>query len=129
MNPPTPTAQSGATDFLLQMVPIAADHPAFAGHFPGRPIVPGVVLLDQVIIAVRQWRATPETDTVEIANAKFLSPVGPGEELQLECRWQAGAGFATVRFELACGARKIASGSLRLHPHRPDAAAESTGDD
>lgn len=59
---------------------VPTDHPAFAGHFPGRPIVPGVVLLDRAIMfaenllgySFRKW---------QIANAKFFSPVGPGEFL------------------------------------------------
>ena len=32
------------------------DHPSLPGHFPGNPIVPGVVLLDQVRISVSMWR-------------------------------------------------------------------------
>jgi 3-hydroxyacyl-[acyl-carrier-protein] dehydratase len=61
---------------------ITADHPAFAGHFPTRPIVPGVVLLDlamRAIDAVRPLRAP-----CRIASAKFLSIVGPGESVALE---------------------------------------------
>ncbi len=59
---------------------IAADHPAFAGHFPGRPIVPGVVLLDHSLRALTaagtaRWR---------IGNAKFLSFVAPGEPVHLD---------------------------------------------
>ena len=80
-------------------VPI--DHPAFAGHFPGRPIVPGVVLLDRLLSAV----AVP----CDIASAKFLSPVGPGETL--EFTWQAQASGA-LRFDIHAAGRKVASGQL-----------------
>ena len=45
---------------------IAADHPAFAGHFPGMPILPGAVLLDEALriieldlgIDISQWQLT-----------------------------------------------------------------------
>jgi 3-hydroxymyristoyl/3-hydroxydecanoyl-(acyl carrier protein) dehydratase len=80
-------------------VPI--DHPAFAGHFPGRPIVPGVVLLDRLLSAV----AVP----CDIASAKFLSPAGPGEIL--EFTWQA-QGSGTIKFDIACAGRRVATGSL-----------------
>jgi 3-hydroxyacyl-[acyl-carrier-protein] dehydratase len=61
---------------------IAVDHPAFAGHFPTRPIVPGVVLLDESLRAI--MAARPSSTPVRIGSAKFLSMVGPGEPVRLE---------------------------------------------
>jgi 3-hydroxyacyl-[acyl-carrier-protein] dehydratase len=61
---------------------IAADHPAFAGHFPARPIVPGVVLLDLGLRAIDA--AHPLRVPGRITSAKFLSIVGPGEPVALE---------------------------------------------
>ncbi len=60
----------------------SAEHPAFAGHFPGRPIVPGVLLLDA---ALHQFCASQGLNAAEcrIATAKFISAVGPGEPLRL----------------------------------------------
>ena len=57
---------------------VPADHLAFAGHFPGRPIVPGVVLLDRVL-----WMAGRERGFTgwTVAQAKFLRPVAPAEML------------------------------------------------
>jgi len=65
-------------------VPLAipVDHPAFPGHFPARPIVPGVVLLDESLRAIVAGRAIAAP--IRIASAKFLSMVGPGEPTRLE---------------------------------------------
>ena len=120
--------QSGVADNFLQVAPtawcqeiaIAADHPALAGHFPGRPIVPGVVLLDRVILAVSAWlNINASCCRCEIANAKFLSPVSPGDPLQLQLTRQPGAEPESVRFEISSGERRIASGALRLHRASP----------
>lgn len=67
---------------------IASTHPAFAGHFPSRPIVPGVVLLDVSLRAIGATLLADGDDFAsaicQIAAAKFLSPVVPGEPLWLE---------------------------------------------
>lgn len=82
---------------------IEPDHPAFAGHFPGRPIVPGVVLLDHAQALIEA--ATGKTLS-GVALAKFLSPVGPGEALWLDFT----ASAREVRFEIRAAERKVASG-------------------
>ena len=88
-----------------------ADHPAFAGHFPGEPILPGAVLLDAVlqrIAADLGW----DLGCCEVASAKFLSIVRPGAQLQL--RYQPGPRGA-VGFEVHAAGRSIASGTLLTH--------------
>jgi len=40
-------------------ITIAPEHPALAGHFPGAPILPGVLLLDEMVCAVEQERRAP----------------------------------------------------------------------
>jgi 3-hydroxymyristoyl/3-hydroxydecanoyl-(acyl carrier protein) dehydratase len=72
------------------VLPIAADHPAFAGHFPGHPIVPGVVLLDEAVRALAA-QAGCEPTAVDLGVAKFLRPVKPGETVWLVCKPGAGA--------------------------------------
>lgn len=88
------------------------DHPALPGHFPGRPIVPGVVLIDRAILFAERLLGCADV-CWQIANAKFLSPVGPGETLAF--RLEVGRGGA-VSFSVRAGGRAVASGSLTPPP-------------
>ena len=60
--------------FFETMV-IEKNHPALAGHFPGNPIVPGVVILDQVM---RLWQEKSKQSIAQINNTKFVSLLRPG---------------------------------------------------
>lgn len=93
---------------------VPLDHPAFPGHFPGTPILPGVVLLDTALQAIA--RASGITlDCCEISSVKFLSPANPGDKLVIEHTVSASG---TIRFDILADRRKIASGSIvaRLPP-------------
>lgn len=89
---------------------VPVEHPAFAGHFPGNPILPGVVLLD-VALQTIATSCGLALDICEIGSVKFLSPAVPGDELAIRHSISAGG---TIRFDIAAGARKIASGSIVL---------------
>lgn len=88
---------------------IATDHPAFAGHFPGRAIVPGVVLLDNAQLVVESATGLALGG---LAVAKFLSPALPGEALTLEFE----ADGAVVRFDIHCELRLVANGRFLVKP-------------
>jgi len=88
---------------------VPVDHPAFAGHFPGNPIVPGVVLLDRAILCAEQLIGQPVTHW-QIGNAKFLSPVGPGETLHFALEQKASGTVAFIA-RVADG-WTVSSGSL-----------------
>jgi len=90
-------------------LPFAADHPAFPGHFPGHPIVPGVLLLDWAQTAIV---AQLGHDLQALAEAKFHSPATPSDLLELDFE----IGISAVRFEIRSAARKIASGRFPLPP-------------
>jgi 3-hydroxymyristoyl/3-hydroxydecanoyl-(acyl carrier protein) dehydratase len=91
---------------------IAADHPAFAGHFPGMPILPGALLLDEAL-------RTIETDLGldishwQLTAAKFLQSVRPGDALTIE--HTAGAD-GTLRFSVRAADRFALTGSLSRPP-------------
>ena len=92
----------------------AAGHPAFAGHFPGRPLVPGVLLLDAALHAAAQASIDAGESPApgcRIASVKFLSPVLPGEALTICCT-PTPAG--QIRFEISGDGRQVASGSFAL---------------
>ena len=84
---------------------IAADHPAFAGHFPDNPVLPGVVLLDLILTAAGI------TAIAGITRLKFLRPVRPGETItyRLE-RTAEGKAAITMRR----GEEVVLRGTLRL---------------
>lgn len=90
------------------------DHPAFAGHFPGTPIVPGVVLLDEVMHTIVSETGIAET-AWQISSVKFLSPLKPSESVIIEHEQSANG---AIKFEVLCEEsgtnRQIVIGNLAL---------------
>jgi len=87
---------------------VAADHPAYAGHFPGRPILPGVVLVAEALDAIAKASGHPIAAWT-LAGVKFLHPVVPGTQLTLAHETSDAGG---IRFEIRGGGRIVASGNL-----------------
>jgi 3-hydroxymyristoyl/3-hydroxydecanoyl-(acyl carrier protein) dehydratase len=90
---------------------IGAGHPSLPGHFPGNPIVPGVVILGEVVAALRA--ALPGLRVSGMAQVKFLAPLRPGEAV-----WVAIERTSDAQAQFQCCARDtvITSGTLRLVP-------------
>jgi 3-hydroxyacyl-[acyl-carrier-protein] dehydratase len=94
---------------MLSPMQVPEDHPAFAGHFPQFPVLPGAVLLDEALqimqctwgIDVTQW---------QIGSAKFLGAVRPGDALHLE---HHAPQRGLIRFTIRVADRTVASGNLR----------------
>ncbi len=102
-------AADGDTVRLTREVP--HDHPSFAGHFPGQPLLPGALILAEVQEAMSQVPALMARlgRHPSLAAAKFLAPVGPGAHLTIELVPEPG-GAAGVRFEVRQGEVLAASG-------------------
>lgn len=94
----------------IRRIEVGADHPAFAGHFPGRPVLPGVVLVAEVLEAASADLALAEAigSSPRLAVVKFLAPVLPGAVLEIA--FQIGA--RTIAFSVTDRGRVAASGQL-----------------
>ena len=57
------------------------DHPALPGHFPGRPVVPGVVVLERVLEAIEAVHGP--FDALRLPQVKFVQPLLPGETAEV----------------------------------------------
>jgi 3-hydroxyacyl-[acyl-carrier-protein] dehydratase len=108
---------------------VTINEPYFVGHFPVRPVMPGVLMLEALaqaaaILSFESIDGEPGDDTVVyfagIDNARFKKPVGPGDKLILEAqidraksgiyRYKTQAlvdGQVVVQADLMCTMRKI----------------------
>lgn len=75
---------------------VPASHAALAGHFPGHPVVPGVVVLDAVISAAEDWLGVPLT-ALGLRQAKFVAPMLPEETARIDLTLRGLALEFTVR--------------------------------
>lgn len=83
---------------------IAPDHPALDGHFPGDPIVPGVVILEHALIAL----GLDAHPGLQLPQVKFLQPLRPDEEARIETSGAA----PRWRFRVVRGDVLLASGEV-----------------
>ncbi len=91
---------------------IGAEHPSLAGHFPDAPIVPGVVILDEVFATLAEWR--PGSQVAVIHGVKFLVPLKPEQLFTVHLSANTKAGNE-VDFCCRVEDRVIVEGRLQLH--------------
>lgn len=63
---------------MLHNLEISPHHPALADHFPGTPIVPGAIILEKVVLALKD-EIGKEIIINKISRAKFISPLSLGK--------------------------------------------------
>ncbi|BBP02412.1 hypothetical protein [Sulfuriferula nivalis] len=91
---------------------IPLDHPTFAGHFPGSPILPGVVLLDLALQSIADANNIV-FNQYTLNSVKFIHPARPGDVLTITHKHtDSGA----IHFSINTASHQIASGSMTLTP-------------
>jgi 3-hydroxyacyl-[acyl-carrier-protein] dehydratase len=82
---------------IVALKNVTINEPFFPGHFPHRPVMPGVMILEALaqaagILAFKTVGIVPDEDTrfyfVGIDNARFRKPVEPGDQLLLRAEFQ-----------------------------------------
>lgn len=88
---------------------IAALHRALPGHFPGNPVVPGVVLLERVCAVVERESGMR---VIGLPQVKFLHPLRPGETVELRIERSA----SSAKFSIRHVRELVATGTMELAP-------------
>lgn len=113
------------TQKIIGLKNVTVNEPFFQGHFPQRPIMPGVLILEAMaqaagILVFRTLGSKPEADSVYylagIDKARFKRPVVPGDQLELEVTLERGlrgvwkfACAAKVEGKVVCEAEMLCS--------------------
>jgi 3-hydroxymyristoyl/3-hydroxydecanoyl-(acyl carrier protein) dehydratase len=88
---------------------IPADHPSLPGHFPGTPVVPGVVVLDHVLQATEQWQGH-KLSARGLKQVKFHSPLLPGQRADVSLEMDGGV----LTFRVTRDDQPVAQGTFTL---------------
>ena len=91
----------------------SADDPTFAGHFPTRPILPGIFQIEIVRLAA-EWILSRQFSIQEITKAKFQRPVLPGEILKLNLKLSETSGQISARGQFVCSGQPAGEALLKL---------------
>jgi 3-hydroxymyristoyl/3-hydroxydecanoyl-(acyl carrier protein) dehydratase len=91
-------------------IEVGAHHPAFTGHFPGRPVLPGVALLAAVLEAAagEPTLAQAVGTAPRLAVVKFLAPVEPATSLAIAFR----LGASALDWQIDASDHPVASGRI-----------------
>jgi 3-hydroxyacyl-[acyl-carrier-protein] dehydratase len=114
----TPRAAAAAGSRIEARVLVAANHPSLPGHFPGQPVVPGVLLLERLVEAAEQAIGAPLRVT-GLPQVKFVAPLLPDEEALAVMEWAPNS----LRFRVERAGQMIAQGAFQLAAGREPVTA------
>ena len=105
---------------IVARAAVPAESPVFEGHFPGRPLVPGVLLTETMaqasgylLLALRDFSQMPFLMGVD--RARFRDFVAPGAELEITAELEhEGSGYAVTKARISSGTKRIADAGLRF---------------
>ncbi len=99
---------------------VPMESPVFEGHFPGMPLVPGVLLIEtmaqasgMLLLAVKDFEAMPFLMSVD--GAKMRTFVEPGAVLDVEAELEHdGSGYAVTKAKITSSGKKVCDAQLKL---------------
>ncbi len=93
---------------------IKKDHPCLAGHFPGNPIVPGVVILDEVASIILQQNS--RFKIAGFSSVKFLQPLLAEQQVFVQVKENSvtSTGYSKVKFFVYNNDTLMAQGEIKL---------------
>jgi 3-hydroxyacyl-[acyl-carrier-protein] dehydratase len=91
---------------------ITTDHPSLPGHFPDAPLVPGILILDEVLVALRDWRKGCELTAIR--RVKFLQPLNPEQPFTI-CLSAGNDDSSEVNFCCRIQGRVVVEGQLEVY--------------
>jgi len=103
-------SRDGGFRALLHVDPKLA---VLSDHFQGFPLLPGMCMIQAVVLAGAIRQGVPDLCVRRLKHAKFTQPVRPGEQLIIEADMSAiAAGEFTIKASLSIGDRRCAEISL-----------------
>jgi 3-hydroxyacyl-[acyl-carrier-protein] dehydratase len=114
------TAYDEAARTMSCAASVPMESPVFEGHFPGHPLVPGVLLIETMaqacgylVMSITRFERMPFLMAVK--EAKFRSFVTPGAGLDIEARLEhEGSGFTVAKARLRASGQRVADAEIVL---------------
>ena len=86
----------------------------FDGHFPAGAVLPGICQIICALETLGKWRSG-RASLVELQNAKYLSPVLPGQSIKIACSGlkDLGGGMVAIKASVTRGAERVSELKLK----------------